>query len=147
MDALTKEIGIIKDLQEIGGFSSSDMTLGHLADFLQRTKDAKTGIGKLEKAMNKAKSDIEFLLIKKMEAIDVEKITGELTTVTKKADLKAGVDDKEAFIRWCYENSRFEFIQSKVNQAPVKEMLELENIIPTGVSTWIYTKINTLRRK
>ena len=120
--------------------------LGILIDNLNDLREQKRSAQDEIKDIQSKYDDLERQVIEIMDANGLEKAAGDLATASYKIETYPQVDDKEKLTRWCVENNKFEFLQSRVNAGPVKEMLDAENLLPEGVTVFTKAKLG-LRRK
>ena len=121
-------------------------SIGNLIDTFYMIRQSKREKEEEIKQINKELDELEEKIISFMQIENLEKASGILATATYKVDIYASVENKEELIRWCVDNNRFDFLQSRVNNAPVKEMLETSNVTPPGVSIFNKTKLSIVKR-
>lgn len=119
--------------------------IGQLIDRYYNLREGKRNLREQEKKINEEMDKVNDEILSLMEIEELTSAAGDLATAHRKVDVYPRVVDKEAFVGWLYTNKKFEFFHSKVNQAPVREMLENENKIPDGIET--YNKSTILLRK
>ena len=120
--------------------------LGMLIDRLFIIRENREAIRKEEKEFTGQIEQLTEEIITELETAGIDKAAGERGTVSKKVDIYGGVEDKEKFYKWVVENNRFEFTQSRVNDAAVREMLQQQNVLPAGINTYTKVKLNVRKK-
>lgn len=134
-------------LDEVDGvISNKDIPLAELIDSLYILKNEKS-----KKRRELDEIDSRFKELKRciMEQLELKELKltgaqGKLAKVSLTQKLSTAIESghKEEFYRWIVKNNKFEYAQSSVNQAPVKEMLEKGEKIPEFISVHIYDDLN-----
>jgi len=120
--------------------------IGARIDRLQEIRVEKARLNSQIKQLNEVYSNIEKGVLEEMEHLEIDKASGATASVTYKIETYAGVEDIEAFLKWVMSNGSFEFVQKRVNSAPVKAMYEIENELPDGIGVHTEPKLN-IRKK
>jgi 23S rRNA A1618 N6-methylase RlmF len=96
------------------------------------------------KELKKSADYLEDMIVQKMEEQELDKVSTKLGSVTLKQKSMPSVKDIVSFIKWVSEDvdNRVGFIQKRVNEAAINEMLENEGMLPPGVDTYIKPKLN-----
>ena len=124
----------------------TSIKLGTLIDKLSDLRERKRGLDEDRKEINKEYETVEHEIMDFMEINKLEKASGENATASYKIETYPQVDDKEKLTLWVVKENRYEFLQSRVNMGPVKEMLDADNLLPDGVTVFTKPKLS-LRRK
>lgn len=120
--------------------------LGMLIDRMFILRENKDTVNKELKGLNSQLDILTEEIIQELDAADIEKAAGTRGSVTKKVELHPGMENKEKFYRWVVEKDKFEFVQARVNAAPVREMLEQLNSLPPGVNTYTRVRLNVRKK-
>ncbi len=127
----------MKDINQI-----EEATIGDLTDLLDELREEKRGYESKIKDINKNYQLVEERLIEIMEENGLEQVKGQRASASLSVKPYPQVKDKEAFYNWALQGGRFEFLQARVNSAPVIEMLENENELPDGIELFTKKRIN-----
>lgn len=111
-------------------------------DVRERKRELNQEIKKLEEMLAALKDE----LISIMELEGLQKASGEKATASLVARAYPAVEDWETFLAWAVKNERYDMVQRRVNEAPFREFLELQNLTPPGLNTYIETRLNLRRR-
>lgn len=123
-----------------------EKTLGELIDRMFEVRNKKYAQNDQIKILNEELKSLEDFILEQLDEQGLDKASGEKATASRSLKIYPSVDNKELFLRWVVQNEKFEMIQSKCNAAPVRELLENENIIPEGVSTFDRMELSLRKR-
>ena len=117
-----------------------------LIDRLFILRENRDSVRKEEKELTGQIEQLSEEIIDGLDQAGIDRATGQRGSVTKKIDIYPGIENKVEFYTWAVTNDRFEFLQSRVNSAPVKEMQEQNNNLPPGIITHTKAKLNVRKK-
>ncbi|NOY61010.1 MAG: hypothetical protein GXO75_19035 [Calditrichaeota bacterium] len=123
------------------------MNLGEKIDRLYRLREERLRLQRQADEVKKQENVVKDELLELMQIEGITKAAGEIASISIGIDIYPRVVEKQKFYRWAVENNRFDLLQSSVNKAPIKEMVELENELPPGVEVYTDWKVTSLRKK
>lgn len=124
-------------------------SLGELVDKLfaikkdmDKLKDAKSKITNIH-------DSLEAKIVEKMLKEDLPTISTKSGSFSVTPKSMPSVEDFYSLVKWIAEDidNRIGFINKKVNEKAVNEMLEEQGLLPPGVKTYIKDKITTRSKK
>ena len=89
-----------------------------------------------KKDNNKRIGEITVQTLSIMEDEGLESFKTKFGSLSRKIDVHPSIKDFPEFITWVFKTKAFEFLQKRVNAAPVREMLLENNQIPPGLDTY-----------
>ena len=114
-----------------------------LADF----RDAKERLSQQIRELNEKIKEVENELIEEMQEKNLEKLSSKRATVSLKIEPHPRIIDKIKFYKYAVSNNMFELLQSRVNAAPIRMMLETDNALPEGVEVYLQPKLSFRRKQ
>ncbi len=95
------------------------------------------------KVLNKEKDRIDAEISEIMETEGLEKFSSEAGSHTLFSEVYPGIKDFDAFTDWVFKTGSTEFMQKRVNAAPVREMLKETGECPPGIDVHTETRTRT----
>jgi len=111
--------------------------LGNLSKQLFELQEDNRALDVLKKTNNEKIDPIKTQILEVMESEGLEKCGTNFGSLTRKVDVHPNINDFPAFFNWIFKAKAFEFIQKRVNAAPVREMLKQHNELPPGIDTYM----------
>ena len=111
--------------------------LGNLSKQLFTLKEANRVLDAEKKNNNKLIEPVLIQILEIMEAEGLEKFGTAYGGLTRKIDVHPTIIDFIEFVNWAVKAKAFEFLQKRVNAAPVREMLRETNTLPPGLDTFM----------
>ena len=121
-------------------------TIGLKINTLADLRVEKEGLSQQIKELNEKIKEVEGEIIDNMQENDIDKLSSERATVSLKIDVFSRVIDKPKFYEYIVKNKAWELAQARVNNAPIKLLLEENNTLPEGIETYTQPKLS-FRRK
>lgn len=103
-------------------------------------KESNRQLESMKKDNNKRIQELQYEIMDMMESEGVEKLTTEFGTMSRRSDMYPQIDEDtggfDGFLDWIVKTSSSEFIQKRINRAPVKEFYLEHGTYPPGVKTF-----------
>jgi len=121
----------------------SDNILGDLSEKLFTLKDANSQLDDQKKTNNKEIAVVQTEILSIMESEDIEKCSTEFGSLARKLELYPSIDNFTDFFEFVKKTGATEFLQKRVNAAPVREMVKEHGTAPPGIGTFIKESLGT----
>lgn len=119
-----------------------DNNLGLKINSFFELKSKKDKLNLELKSINAKLEEIQDDIINEMDNEGLFEAKSKLGKVFRKVKVIPQIQNKELFFTWAVRNKRFDMLQSRVSPAPIIEMLEEENELPDGISTFTKQILN-----
>lgn len=115
--------------------------LGDLSRQLIDLKEANKRLDELKKINNKDIAVLNEEILQIMESEELNKCSTEFGSLTRKVEMYPSFNEddggSDAFFSWIAKTNAWEFIQRRINPAPVREMFTESGKLPPGISTYM----------
>lgn len=116
--------------------------IGEIVDRIYELREKEKVLKKQASQIKEMMDDLKDSLVEVMQLEGITMARGEKATASLKTATYARPVDFEKFARWAVRKKRFDMFYKRINNAPVVELLEQENILPPGVETYSEVKLN-----
>lgn len=116
-------------------------SIGVKIDHLQKLREQKRALEEQIKEIAEEMENVEFELLKQMDAEGLGKASGHLATVSVSESVKPSVEDWEAFYAYIHRMKYYHLLERRPSVTGCRELLETKGKIP-GIVPFTQRKLN-----
>jgi len=121
--------------------NEEELEIGKLIEILQSVRLERAEYERKSKALGKQQEDLEFLVIKQLQELQLEKASHNGITVEPKRETYPHVEDWGAFYDFILENKYMHLLEKRPTVTGYRELLALGRAVP-GVVPYVKTKLS-----
>jgi len=117
--------------------------LGEMSEKFYKLKIQLDELEDMKRTLNTEKEIVGKEIAEIMETEGMEKFTSPAGSHSLFSEVYPGIKDFDVFTDWVFKTGSIEFMQKRVNAAPVREMLKTTGACPPGIDVHTETRVRT----